>query len=235
MHSFALLVSLLSAAAAVPTPDTPQLKNILVPNENGELVYATPDQIKARMPSSNSVAISKRDTCDEPDPFNTFEFTCFQFCERHVEDFTGKAEKVSASIDCTVATCAVAKAEAIAIMEKIEIGITGTSGAGEKGGATIAASVSYAWSSTRTTTETYTFNPAKGDRGYIAFHPYFKKSCGRFIAWDIFVDPPMFNLPQCVPDYEIDDNACGTSPKGREDGTADGVYSFCNENTGEGC
>jgi hypothetical protein len=64
MHSVFLALSLLSAAVAVPTPAS-ELKNLLVPNENGELVYATPEQIKEHIGARGLVSLSKRDDCDD--------------------------------------------------------------------------------------------------------------------------------------------------------------------------
>jgi hypothetical protein len=90
MHSLAIIVSLLSAAAAVPTPDA-TIKNLLVPNEHGELVYA--DAQQQSKAARDFVSLSKRDDCDAEDSSKASHATCQEFCERAVSDITGDAVK----------------------------------------------------------------------------------------------------------------------------------------------
>jgi hypothetical protein len=163
MYSIALLLPLLSAVMALPQPAAAPYKNMLVPNENGVLVYATPEQIAEKMANRESHhRISKRDDCDKRDVKFAKKPSCTQFCERAVSDIVGDPVKVSANINCDVETCAIAHAESTTITDSITINIGGTSGAGAKGISTLTSSVSYAWSKAEMTSDTYTFTPTKG-------------------------------------------------------------------------
>jgi hypothetical protein len=94
MYPTVLILSLLSTVMAVPTPDTASYKNMLVPNEHGELVYATPQQIEAHMANGDAHhTLSKRDDCDAEDSQNAQRTSCAQFCERAVSDITGDIVK----------------------------------------------------------------------------------------------------------------------------------------------
>jgi hypothetical protein len=71
MISFIAALFFLSALPlsilAIPTPDA---ANILIPNEKGELVYATSAQLRARSTKYATSLLSKRDACSDQDPPN---------------------------------------------------------------------------------------------------------------------------------------------------------------------
>jgi hypothetical protein len=163
MLSTIFILPLLSAVMALPNPVPAPYKNMLVPNENGELVYATPEQIAEKMANRESHhKVSKRDDCDKRNAQNAKKQGCSEFCERAVSDIVGDPVKVSADINCDVATCAIAHAEATTITNSITISMGGTSGATADLISTFTGSVSYTWSKAEMTSDTYTMNPTKG-------------------------------------------------------------------------
>ena len=92
MISFIKVLPFVGALAlstfAAPAPNT----NILIPNENGELVYATPTQLAARSAVYGTFPLSKRDACsDQTVPSDAFN--CNQYCEHSAQVIQGPGVK----------------------------------------------------------------------------------------------------------------------------------------------
>ncbi|ORY14335.1 hypothetical protein BCR34DRAFT_238994 [Clohesyomyces aquaticus] len=222
---------------AVPTSHsgdgTAELKNLLIPNEKGELVYATPAQIAAR---STSRTLSKRDDCSDKLYNGVVDISkpCYQYCERAVTEIVGDPVKVSADIKCDVATCGITHSDAVTITEGFTITLGGSSPAGPEGNAILTGSASFSWSRAETTTDAYTFAPVKGDVGHLVFRPRLRQSCGVFQAWSQWSSDDGFEV-LCNEPITEDGNACGRSPMKLGSGRADGEFTFCRTDTGEGC
>ncbi|KAF2471497.1 uncharacterized protein BDR25DRAFT_20332 [Lindgomyces ingoldianus] len=224
---------LLAIPTSNPTSDVYKLKNLLIPNENGELVYATPSQLAAR--SANNT-LNKRDACSDKTYNGVIDISkpCYQFCEHSATEVLGDPVKVSADINCDVTTCGIAHSEAVTITEGFTITLGGNSPPGPEGNAVLTGSASFSWSRAETTTDTYTFNPTKGDVGHLVFRPRFRQSCGAFQAWQQWSSDDGFEV-LCEEPFDEDPNACGKSPMKLSTGKADGEFTFCNANTHEGC
>lgn len=82
------IVTIPLSALAVPVAQS----NILIPNENGELVYATPSQLAAREVKSMEKSLLKRDACSDQTVPSDY-FTCMQYCERSSAVIQGPAVK----------------------------------------------------------------------------------------------------------------------------------------------
>ncbi|KAF2733345.1 hypothetical protein EJ04DRAFT_577665 [Polyplosphaeria fusca] len=213
--------------------------NLLIPDENGVLQYASRSQLQVRRDAARaqletSHQLHKRDKCDDG-IFTGSILNCQQYCERQVSDVVGDPVKVSSGINCNVGdVCDIAHADAVTITEGFTISIGGSSPAGAEGNGILSGSVSFSWSKAETTTDTWTFHPKNGDVGYIVFRPKFKQSTGIFQQWYHYESSDAFDV-QCMDPIEQDTNASGRSPRKLDSGKADGEYSFCNTNTNQGC
>ncbi|KAF2478131.1 uncharacterized protein BDR25DRAFT_365209 [Lindgomyces ingoldianus] len=239
-----LISTLVPALLAAPTSEyhsraaTRELENLLLPNENGELVYATAAQLAARNNYLDTHSmLGKRDGCSEDffDGKGNDGGTCFQYCERATSTFLGAPVKVSADINCDVATCGIAHSDAVTITEGFSITLGANSPAGEEGAGVLTASASFSWSRAETTSNTYTFNPTIGDVGYLVFRPRFKQSCGIYQVWTYYQTDDGFTSGCIDPIFYQDNNACGNSPMKLGSGFADGEFTFCRTTTGQGC
>ena len=78
----------------------------------------------------------------------------------------------------------------------------------------IKANAGFTWVSSASDSSTYSFTLKNGDRGYIGFKPYLKKTYGtlkKYSNWDGLLSSK---------------NAYGYSPKKTSSGEADGYYYF---------
>ncbi|KAF2661467.1 hypothetical protein K491DRAFT_710692 [Lophiostoma macrostomum CBS 122681] len=213
-----------SVLLAFPTAsDTTKFRGLntqLIPNEQGELVHATPSQRAAR---SVNTTLIKRDDCSDKKYHGPADVSraCYQFCERSANTKLGDALQVSADIDCDTTTCDVAHAESVTITESFSITLGGNSAPGAEGNAILAGSASFSWSRSDSTTDTYTFHPKQGDVGHIVFKPWYHQSCGDFQSWNQWSSDDGFEVV-CEDPIVEDPNACGQSPMKLEDGKADG-------------
>jgi hypothetical protein len=160
----AAVAALVPFVCALPAPDW-NGENLLVPDKDGVLKYASPAQVKARrdrIEYEASHSIQKRDYCSDG-VFMGDLASCGQYCEHQVKDIVGAPVQVSASITCNIGdTCNVAHTNSIAIQEGFSITIGGQSAAGPEGNALITGGASFSWSKTETTSNTWTFNPKEG-------------------------------------------------------------------------
>ncbi|KAF2494873.1 hypothetical protein BU16DRAFT_590097 [Lophium mytilinum] len=217
------------AAQHSPNLDFLLTRNNLIPNDNGELVYATPKQLSEienrRIKRSK---LSKRDKCSDgvaPADGEDF-FNCEQYCERTTAEIEGPGVKVSDDINCSLGqggTYGVAHAITVTIAESVSINLGGTSGATEEDIATLTAGASFTWTKSVATGNTYTFTPAAGDHGYIMFKPHLQQSCGDFQVFTFSQNDDGSETYCDVPIFSEDTNACGTSPMKLSSGEADGV------------
>lgn len=121
---------------------------------------------------------------------------------------TGSTKKVTADIYCnTSGGCRISKAVSVTVSASYSVTATAEKNA-------IKANAGFTWTSSASDTSTYSFSLSNGDRGYIGFRPYLKKTTGtlkKYSNWD---------------GYLYSKYAYAYSPKKTSTGEADGYYLF---------
>jgi hypothetical protein len=92
----------------------------------------------------------------------------------------GSRKKVSAELQCTTATCTISKTYTTSVSASYSVSLPIEINA-------IKANAGFTWVSSASDTSTYSFSLVKGDYGYVAFVPYYKKTRGylrKYSNWD---------------------------------------------------
>lgn len=120
---------------------------------------------------------------------------------------TGKTKKVTGDIGCTSSSCTLSKAVSVSVSASYSVSATAEKSA-------IKANAGFTWVSSANDSSTYSFTLKKGEKGYIGFKPYYKKTTGKlkkYSNWD---------------GYLYSKSANAHSPKKTATGEADGLYYF---------
>ncbi|MDW7618053.1 hypothetical protein SC499_26230 [Peribacillus simplex] len=139
---------------------------------------------------------------------NYYEY--WRYYESSVTTYTGNPIQVTSTIYCnTSGGCSISKSVSSTVSSSYSANVSTSA---EK--SAIQSGVSYTWVSSASDTSTYTFNLAKGNKGYIAFKPTKRKSSGtlkKYSNWDGFL---------------YSKSAYCRNPVKLSNGEAKGVYTF---------
>ena len=91
----AIFPSVLLGSPTSSITEIHELENLLVPNDKGELVDATPSQVAAHSARFVNETITKRDACSDGSYTGAEDINqpCHQYCERSVTTVTGDPVK----------------------------------------------------------------------------------------------------------------------------------------------
>jgi hypothetical protein len=104
-------------------------------------------------------------------------------------------------------TCRISKSVNVTVSASYSVSATAEKSA-------IKANAGFTWTNSASDTSTYSFTLSKGDKGYIGFKPYLRKTSGtlkKYSNWD---------------GYLYSKSAYAYSPKKTSTGEADGYYYF---------
>lgn len=125
-----------------------------------------------------------------------------------ISSVTGSTKKVSADLYCTTSSgCRITKTVGVTVSASYSVSLTAEKSA-------IKANAGFTWVDSANDTSSYSFSLAYGDKGYIGFKPYLKKTYGtlkKYSNWD---------------GYLSSKTAYAYSPKKLSSGEADGYYYF---------
>lgn len=173
---------------------------------NGTLQPVSPD-IYLREISSTPIEIPEGSDFDEVAPDRAY-FEYWRYTPKSTSQVTGSARKVSADIYCnTSAGCRISKKVSTTVSASYSVSATAERNA-------IKANAGFTWVNSASDSTTYSFNLKKGQKGYIAFRPYLRKTSGtlkKYSNWDGLI-------------YQK--SAYAYSPKKTSSGEADGYYYF---------
>ncbi|KAI0006724.1 hypothetical protein F4779DRAFT_595085 [Xylariaceae sp. FL0662B] len=237
LSSLLLCGSLISANPLAKRATQPSNAEIWVPDGNGNLKPADfsavnfPDGI----PGPGDT-VFEADHCDDNEQSVKDKFANWRlyWCNIRTQVVYGQPVKISPDVNCAATqTCAITHTDTVAIAEAFQVS-GGTDFAGDiakiiKATAKLAAAKT--WTTTTTKTDSIAFTPKQGSKGHMVFFPYYFQACGPHFSIKEAFDgtKPPFSY------HAYDPMVCGLSPLTLSDGKPDGIYSFCNTETGQGC
>nr|WP_263326958.1 hypothetical protein [Neobacillus sp. Marseille-Q6967] len=178
---------------------------------NGQLQPVSPDiylnEISTLTFEKTDGLYSEESTTDVVYP-NADYREWYEFTPTSISDLTGSTKKVTADIYCSATNgCRIDKSVGVTVSASYSVSLTAEKDA-------IKANAGFTWVNSASDTSVYSFSIAYGDRGYIGFRPYLKRTYGtlkKYSNWD---------------GYLSSKTAYGYSPKKTYSGEADGYYYF---------
>lgn len=158
-------------------------------------------------------------------PAATLQPVCNIYCPMMSHIVTGAPMKVSDDIECSGTTCSISHAVGITISSSWSVSASLSSNAGmseDKNLLSFGGSATfgfyYTWTQSESTTNSYRFNLAMGDQGYVQFIPYMVETYGVMMYFQgTGFDTEVECVDGTLPDVSAhvvgyDDMACGQAP-----------------------
>ncbi|MCK1999871.1 hypothetical protein MZM54_00555 [[Brevibacterium] frigoritolerans] len=178
---------------------------------NGKLVPASKQEYlnEIKSASGQSVTIPKVSTLASTNDMGTLDYREYwKYTPTSTSSkVVGKTKKVTADIGCTSASCSISKQVSVTVSAQYSVNATAEKSA-------IKANAGFTWVNSASDSSTYSFKLKKGDRGYVGFKPYYKKTTGKlkkYSNWD---------------GYLYSKSANAHSPRKTANKEADGMYYF---------
>ncbi|TKG98327.1 hypothetical protein FC682_26525 [Peribacillus simplex] len=178
---------------------------------NGKLVPASKQEYlnEIQSASGQSAAIPKVSALASTNDMGTLDYREYwkYTPTSTTSKVTGKTKKVTADIGCTSASCSITKNVSVTVSASYSVSATAEKSA-------IKANAGFTWVSSASDSSTYSFTLKKGDKGYVGFKPYYKKTTGKlkkYSNWD---------------GYLYSKSASAQSPRKTANKEADGMYYF---------